>query len=55
MALDLVPTSNVEGIGVELIKVTPSRGACVELASSFVVVTGSVLGLPLSTTHVGPT
>ena len=41
----------IQSIGVELIKVTPSRGTCVELASSLVIVIGSVLGLPLSTSH----
>jgi len=38
-------------IGENLAKVTPSRGFNIELASAITVVTGSKLGLPLSTTH----
>ena len=38
-------------IGVNMVKVTPSRGFAIEIGSAFVIVTGSQLGLPLSTTH----
>ena len=38
-------------IGKKLCKVTPSRGFNIELASAITVLTGSKLGLPLSTTH----
>lgn len=38
-------------IGEKLCKVTPSRGFNIELAAAITVVTGSSLGLPLSTTH----
>ena len=41
----------IQVMGVELFKVTPSRGFAIELSSSFVSVVGSMLGLPLSTTH----
>jgi len=38
-------------IGEKLCKVTPSRGFNIELAAAVTVLTGSALGLPLSTTH----
>jgi PiT family inorganic phosphate transporter len=41
----------MQTIGENLAKVTPSRGFNIELASAITVVTGSKLGLPLSTTH----
>lgn len=41
----------IRSIGVELIKVTPARGFVIELSSASVIILGSVLGIPLSTTH----
>uniref|UniRef100_A0A7S3YL53 Phosphate transporter n=1 Tax=Lotharella globosa TaxID=91324 RepID=A0A7S3YL53_9EUKA len=41
----------VRAIGIKLAKITPSRGTCIELGSAAVVITGSRLELPLSTTH----
>ena len=41
----------IESIGVELIKVTPSRGFAIELGAAIVIVFGSGMGIPLSTTH----
>lgn len=38
-------------IGEKLVKVTPSRGTSIELASAIVVIIGSRLKIPLSTTH----
>jgi len=38
-------------IGTKLIKVTPSRGVSIELASALVIIAGSRLKIPLSTTH----
>lgn len=38
-------------IGVNMVTVTPSRGFAIEIGSAFVIVTGSQMGLPLSTTH----
>ena len=38
-------------IGVNMVTVTSSRGFAIEVGSAFVIVAGSQLGLPLSTTH----
>ena len=41
----------ISALGVKLVRVTPSRGFAIELGAAFVIVTGSFLGIPLSTTH----
>lgn len=41
----------MRAIGVKLAVVTPVRGFCIEMGSSIIVIIGSYLGLPLSTTH----
>ena len=41
----------INAIGTKLCKVTPSRGTCIELGSALVIITGSRLKIPLSTTH----
>lgn len=41
----------IHAIGTKLTKITPSRGTCVELSSAIVVIIGSRLKIPLSTTH----
>ena len=38
-------------IGEKLIKITPSRGVAIELSSALVIISGSRLKIPLSTTH----
>ena len=38
-------------IGEKLVKITPSRGVSIELASAMVIIIGSRLKIPLSTTH----
>jgi len=41
----------IAALGVKMAKVTPSRGFAIELGAAFIIVAGSFLGLPLSTTH----
>jgi len=41
----------IRALGVELVSLSPSRGFTIELGAAFVIVGGSMLGLPLSTTH----
>jgi sodium-dependent phosphate transporter len=41
----------IEAIGVKLAVVTPSRGFAIELGAAIVIIIGSYIGLPLSTTH----
>ena len=38
-------------MGVKMVKLTPSRGFAIELGASIVILVGSSLGIPLSTTH----
>ena len=38
-------------IGEKLCKITPSRGVAIELSSALVIIIGSRLKIPLSTTH----
>lgn len=41
----------INAIGSKLCKITPSRGTCIELSSALIIITGSRLKIPLSTTH----
>jgi len=41
----------MRAIGVKLAVITPSRGFAIELGAAIVIIMGSYLGLPLSTTH----
>ena len=41
----------IRAIGVKLACITPSRGFSIELGSSTIIIIGSRLGIPLSTTH----
>ena len=41
----------IKAIGTKLTKITPSRGFAIELGSAIVIIIGSRLGIPLSTTH----
>ena len=41
----------IHAIGNKLCKITPSRGTCIELGSALIIITGSRLKIPLSTTH----
>lgn len=38
-------------MGTKMTKITPSRGFAIDISSAFLVVVGSRIGLPLSTTH----
>merc|ERR1712226_782316 len=41
----------MRAIGVKLAVITPSRGFAIELGAAIVIIIGSYLGIPLSTTH----
>lgn len=41
----------IQAIGVKLCCITPSRGFSIELGSATIIIIGSRLGIPLSTTH----
>ena len=41
----------IKAIGVKLCCITPSRGFSIELGSATIIIVGSRLGIPLSTTH----
>lgn len=41
----------IKSIGMKLVKVTPSRGFAIEIGAFLVVIIGTNLGIPLSTTH----
>lgn len=41
----------MQAIGVKLAVITPSRGVCIELGAAIVIILGSYMGIPLSTTH----
>lgn len=41
----------IKAIGTKLAKITPSRGFAIELSSALIIIIGSRLGIPLSTTH----
>ena len=41
----------IHAIGNKLCKITPTRGTCIELGSALVIIAGSRLKIPLSTTH----
>ena len=41
----------IKALGLKLCKITASRGTCIELGSAIVIITGSWLEIPLSTTH----
>jgi sodium-dependent phosphate transporter len=41
----------IKAIGAEMTKITPSRGFAIELGAATIIIIGSLLGIPLSTTH----
>ena len=41
----------LHALGGKICKMTPSRGICIELSAAMVIIMGSRLGWPLSTTH----
>lgn len=51
VGLAMYGSNIIEEIGTNLTKITPSRGFSIELGAALVVITGSRLEIPLSTTH----
>ena len=51
VGLAVFGTRIIQAIGVRLVRITPSRGFCIELCTAITTITCSLTRLPVSTTH----
>ncbi|KAA0157869.1 hypothetical protein FNF31_05682 [Cafeteria roenbergensis] len=51
VGLSLFGYKIIQALGTEMTKITPSRGFTIELGAALIIIVGSRLGIPLSTTH----